>query len=394
MQLRIGIMYRMSKSIRLTGLFALFMLLAAAAPTFAQADLEQDTYAGSVLCAPYVEGECLSLGPNAFIKRMAEQGIRLPFEPLAGSKPDYTLAYLPYLYGQVVTPRAPVYGSAEDASRAANPIYRMEGDLLYVSYEYTEILNEMRVYMIAPGVWMNALDVHRIGPISFQGLQFSRTPRNPFGWVLNPVEKRSDAGYGPGSGTGKWLNRLDIVQSFGFRTVDGVEWVKVSPTEWVEKRFVGLVRPMRQAPSDAITGKRWVDVNLYEQTVAVYENNQLVFATIISSGIDPFWTRPGLFQVREKVAVTPMSGAFEADRSDYYYLEDVPWAMYFDEARAFHGAYWHNGFGYPRSHGCVNMSPGDAQWLFNWAEIGDWIYVHDPSGQTPTDPSLYTSGGA
>ena len=89
-----------------------------------------------------------------------------------------------------------------------------------------------------------------------------------------------------------------------------------------------------------------------------------------------------------------MRGAFTADWSDYYYLEDVPWTMYYDEARALHGAYWHNGFGYARSHGCVNLGPGDALWLYNWASIGDWVYVWDPSGRTPEDPSLYTPGGA
>ncbi len=384
----------MRKSFRYFPLVALIpVLLLLAVPAKAQSELIQDRYEGSVLCAPRVQGECLPLGPNAFISRMEAQGISFPFEPLAAITPDYSLSYLPYLYGQVVTPRAPVYGSAKDASKAKNPIYRMEGDFLFVSYEYTEVLNDVRVYMIAPGVWMNAFDVHRIGPTNFQGLLFSRTPRNPFGWILTPVEKRSAPNYGPGSATGSWLNRLDIVQAYGFEEINGTEWVKISPDDWIEKRYVSLVRPMNKAPSEAI-GKRWIDVNLYEQTIAVYENNRLVFATIISSGIEPFWTRPGLFQVREKLEVTPMSGAFEADRSDYYYLEDVPWAMYFDEARAFHGAYWHNGYGYPRSHGCVNMSPGDAQWLFNWAEIGDWVWVHDPSGRTPTDPSLYTAGGA
>ena len=89
-----------------------------------------------------------------------------------------------------------------------------------------------------------------------------------------------------------------------------------------------------------------------------------------------------------------MRGAFEADRSDAYYLEDVPWTMYYDKARALHGAYWHNGFGTPRSHGCVNMSVGDARWLYDWASEGDWVYVWDPSGETPTDPELFGDGGA
>ena len=111
-------------------------------------------------------------------------------------------------------------------------------------------------------------------------------------------------------------------------------------------------------------------------------------------------TQDNRFEVETETTVVAVRGsAFnvaidEDGKADYYYLEDVPWAMYFDEARAFHGAYWHNGYGYERSHGCVNMSPGDAQWLFNWADVGDWVWVHDPSGLTPTDPTLYTAGGA
>lgn len=146
--------------------------------------------------------------------------------------------------------------------------------------------------------------------------------------------------------------------------------------------------------SDGVTNGRWIDVNLAEQTLAVYDNHQLVFATIVSTGLAPFWTRPGLFPIYKKKALENMSGSFEADRSDYYYLENVPWTMYFDKARALHGTYWHTYFGYPQSHGCVNLSAGDSHWLFNWAKEGDWVYVHDPSGATPTDPAKYGEGGA
>ena len=88
-----------------------------------------------------------------------------------------------------------------------------------------------------------------------------------------------------------------------------------------------------------------------------------------------------------------MGGAFEADRSDYYFLEDVPWILYYDESRALHGAYWHNRFGYPRSHGCVNLPLADAHWIYDWAEEGTWVYVFDPTGETPTDPSKFGPGG-
>ena len=110
---------------------------------------------------------------------------------------------------------------------------------------------------------------------------------------------------------------------------------------------------------------------------------------MIASGVEPFWTRPGSYQIYSKVESETMRNN---DPSDFYYLENVPWTMYFDGPRALHGAYWRTRFGYPQSHGCVNLSVGDAHWLYDWAQEGDWVFVHDPTGKTPTDPALYTGG--
>ncbi len=66
--------------------------------------------------------------------------------------------------------------------------------------------------------------------------------------------------------------------------------------------------------------------------------------------------------------------------------------MYYDGPRALHGAYWRVKFGYELSHGCVNMSVGDAHWLYDWVNVDDWVYVWDPSGETPTDPAFYQEG--
>jgi lipoprotein-anchoring transpeptidase ErfK/SrfK len=59
-----------------------------------------------------------------------------------------------------------------------------------------------------------------------------------------------------------------------------------------------------------------------------------------------------------------------------YYLENVPYVMYFFEDYALHGAYWHNNFGYQMSHGCVNLAPSDAGWLYSWSEYGTVVNVH------------------
>jgi lipoprotein-anchoring transpeptidase ErfK/SrfK len=63
--------------------------------------------------------------------------------------------------------------------------------------------------------------------------------------------------------------------------------------------------------------------------------------------------------------------------------------MFYDRNTAIHGVYWPVVLGFNQSHGCVNMSPGDANWVYHWAKDGDWVYVHDPSGKTPTDPAYY-----
>jgi lipoprotein-anchoring transpeptidase ErfK/SrfK len=200
----------------------------------------------------------------------------------------------------------------------------------------------------------------------------------------------------PGAGsdlTGKKLYREDVVQIYDTVTVGAADWYMIGVDEWVERRKVRQFH-VNTTPPEGVDNNRWIELNLQEQTLGVYENGKLVFAALVSTGIDPFFTKPGLFQIYEKLDKTNMSGSFESDRSDYYYLEDVPWTLYYDEARAIHGAYWHTYFGYPQSHGCVNLSLGDARVVFDWANVGDWVYVWDPSGETPEDPSLYSAGGA
>lgn len=184
-----------------------------------------------------------------------------------------------------------------------------------------------------------------------------------------------------------------MVQVYSVQNIEGTEWYLIGPDEWIQARMVAAVFP-NTTPPEGVTNGRWIDVNLAEQTLAVYDKRQLVFATLVSTGLPLFWTRPGLFPIYEKKAIENMSGSFEADRSDYYYLENVAWTMYFDKARALHGTYWHTYFGYPQSHGCVNLSAGDSNWIFKWAREGDWVYIHDPIGATPTDPAKYGEDGA
>ncbi len=360
------------------------------------------TSAGSdLLCMPGIymadPQDCLPLGPSSYLTQMAQQGFNLPLIALPSHPIDSQLAALPYSYASLGDEATPIFASLEDAEAGRNPVRQIDpGKLRFISYIQVEETSTGRFFELHGGGWVSVSSRVSV-PHSYPGgIEFTRTPNHSFGWILPfapDISTKRTPGNGNDDYTGNTLSQYQIVQVYSTQLVDNVEWDLVAPDEWVEGRFVGKVTPSTTPPAGIENG-RWIAVNLYEQTLAVYDQNQLVYATLIATGLEPFYTKPGLFQIERKLDSTTMSGAFEANRSDYYYLEDVPWTMYYDHARALHGAYWRTAFGYPQSHGCINMSPADSHWLFNWAKVGDWVYVWDPSGKTPTDPSYYNDGGA
>ena len=354
-----------------------------------------------LLCLPGVyladPQDCSPLGSSAYITQIASQGMHLPLTSLPSTPIDSTLGELPFAYALLGDGQTKVYGSLQDAVHGVNSIGTIEsGRLRYVSYMDYEDTEAGRFFKLHDGTWVQVSSRVSV-PHSYPGgITFSSMPLNSFGWVLPfapSIETKHTPGYGKEDPTGRSVSQYQIVQVYSTRIVDGEEWDLIAPDEWIDGRYIGKVNPTTTPPAGIENG-RWIEINLFEQTMAVYDQGRLVFATLIATGLDPFFTKPGLFQIQRKLDSTLMSGSFAEDRSDYYYLEDVPWTMYYDHARALHGAYWRTAFGYPQSHGCVNLSPADSHWLYDWANIGDWVYVWDPSGQTPTDPNYYGEGGA
>lgn len=119
------------------------------------------------------------------------------------------------------------------------------------------------------------------------------------------------------------------------------------------------------------TGDKHIYVDLSTQRLYAYQGSILVMNTFISSGKwDP--SPVGNFHIWEKLVSTRMAGGSGADAYD---LPNVPYVMYFYQDFGLHGAYWHNNFGYPMSHGCINERLTDAKALYDWAD--------GPSGDQP-----------
>ncbi|HEX7477660.1 MAG TPA: L,D-transpeptidase [Polyangiales bacterium] len=109
---------------------------------------------------------------------------------------------------------------------------------------------------------------------------------------------------------------------------------------------------------------RWISIQLSTQTLVAYEGKIPVFATLVSTGKPEHETPTGIFRIQSKHVSTTMDG--ETGTDEAYSIEDVPWTMYFSGSIALHAAFWHERFGRVRSHGCVNLAPADARWLFEW----------------------------
>ncbi len=353
--------------------------------------------AGAVVCPPGVypvaPDDCLPLGPSVYLENSAAENIPYPILPLPAYSPDPSLVAIPYQYLKLIQPKTAFYLFPTLAAAMASPKSDQAlgpGEVI-VSYTDRVVNNSGVFYQTRSGYWVRGdfggrLAMHQ----PFQGLLFSSTPHNSFGWVLGDVPSFASPGINTPP-TGNTYHRYNVVQIYDIREAGGITWYMIGPDEWLDFRQVARVDP-RIAPPEGVLTNRWIEVNLDQQTLSVYQDDKLIFATLVSTGIDTLWTRPGIFQIYQKKDSEDMSGFTAADRSDFYYIEDVPWTMYFDQKRALHGAFWHDRFGYQNSHGCVNMPDGDAHWLYNWAKVGDTVYVYDPSGKTPTDPALFGSG--
>jgi len=167
-----------------------------------------------------------------------------------------------------------------------------------------------------------------------------------------------------------WVNKLveDNLGNGWYRVFDD----KFPERErWVRADRLRVFPDDELAPlsSDVPPEEKRIEVNLAEQTMTAYESDQIVFTAAVSTGdfvANPKYQTPtGRYLVGLKRAsqhMMPWDRTFGS-----YDLPGVPWVSYFTQrAHAFHGAYWHNGFGRIRSHGCVNLSPQDARWVYLW----------------------------
>lgn len=169
----------------------------------------------------------------------------------------------------------------------------------------------------------------------------------------------------------------------------GETWLRVGDGAWL--RDSDTTRAvLRPAPSELLPGERWLDVDLERQMLVAYRGDQPLFATPVSTGRGPtgseLATPPGLHRIWVKLLTSDMDNLEDVEAARNYAIQSVPWVMYFERGYALHGAFWHHAFGRVQSHGCVNVTPADAERIFEWTS------PHLPAGWTAVLPTPYELG--
>ena len=251
-------------------------------------------------------------------------------------------------------------------------------DQLYQGAEVT-IYEEQPVsgvpwYRIGMNRWVHSAYVRIVQMMAERGtITAATTPadavRLPVGWVVaSSINVRARPGVSAGNpviGEVFHNERLDILET---ATVSGARWYRIGIDRWVYGQWVA-VATTKLRPASIRANERWVGVNLSQQTFVAYQGDTPVYAGMVATGLPATPTVQGVFRTWLRLPSGRMSGG-SATTGGYYYLEEVTWTCYFYSGYALHTAYWHDAFGRPRSHGCVNMSPYDAWWVYQWSAPG------------------------
>lgn len=173
--------------------------------------------------------------------------------------------------------------------------------------------------------------------------------------VLEEARKDSDTWYKIDGGLypGAYISAHDVMPYFA----------QPSPPEEVS------------LPQGIKESEYWIDADLRRNVLTLFKGNKPEFATFFSPGLSVYPTLAGTSRIYKKLEKRTMAGG-PPQYAGSYYLPDVPFTMYYNGSYAIHGTYWHDRFGYAKSHGCTNLTQGDAEYIFNRVSEGTIVVNH------------------
>ena len=275
------------------------------------------------------------------------------------------------VYGVVRGKQPVAYDSAADVAAgiarplAGNNSVRAAGSVRIAGKRY---------WRTSGGDLIEASAIARFSPSKFRGVVIDDPAKMP-AWVRGHRKPR-----GPVVTRAQPSPRAPITGRLAPRTVVHVRaeengFARIADNAWIDRRDLRATRLTAPPPGTA-EDEKWFDIDLDEQVIVAYEGERPVYATLVSTGKRGRHATPTVIaRISSKLERTTMA----SDKQDVYSVADVPWTMFYDGNYAVHSAYWHDGFGAVRSHGCINLAPHDARLLFRWSSPDvppGWIAVY------------------
>jgi lipoprotein-anchoring transpeptidase ErfK/SrfK len=260
----------------------------------------------------------------------------------------------------------------------------------YVSIDREELDGERRFFRTVRGSYVPADVLSEASPSSMRGVVLGGAWQPPMGFVFRRGVRSLVRDAVTGALTQSDSIEVHTPLLFEEEALDrrGTRYRISRDGRVVRESALRMIHRIER-PTSIGENDRWIHVDLSEQTLVAYEGNEPVFATLVSTGRAGFATPTGTFRIQSKHVSTTMDDPDSL--TEAYSIEDVPWTMYFEGSYALHGAFWHGAFGHVRSHGCVNLAPTDARWLFQWTtptlppgwhgviassrRTGSWVHV-------------------
>jgi hypothetical protein len=235
-------------------------------------------------------------------------------------------------------------------------------------------------------LWVPMRDLSPVAPIAFHGRELDGTLA--VAWVTSPTAFGSNA---PGKPQNPKLksSRLQTLDVLEQRELAGHRWYRYATDAWLSDRDARAPTPAG-LPSELRPGERWIDVDIASQVLTAYVGDRPIFATLVSTGRgndgSVLATPRGTHRLWVKLRGSNMDNLDDESAAENYAIQAVPWVMYFERGYGLHGTFWHRAFGSKHSHGCVNLTPLDAERLFGWTS------PKLPPGWSAALPTSYEPG--
>jgi hypothetical protein len=211
-------------------------------------------------------------------------------------------------------------------------------------------------------LWVERGSVHFVNGSAFSGVKLGPGKPLDVAWVSPRPAKVHERPQG------RVIKRLDRHAVVHIEATKGA-WSKLRGGGWIQT--AALARAERMQPPEGVgPTDRWIDINIERQVLVAYEGATPMFTTLVSTGKNTKQSETplGTFQIWVKLAYSDMDDIERTDIPKNYSIQDVPWVQFFKGSYGFHAAFWHNDFGRRRSHGCINLSPNDARYLFQFTQ--------------------------